>query len=151
MVRTPWVFGLTGFWAKCWMDEVDRMDGWMDRWILESPFKGLRSRPLWLMQHLWCWYICVKHFKVVPRSQNCVIYIIIIMTIIMNYFANSKTFHHRQGGHAWPPHVQHQLVLVRHLGGKKACLFLLNIFHDLGEKKWVIFIYLHRKAPSLEG
>ena len=25
-----WLYGLTGFWAKYWMDGVDQMDGWMN-------------------------------------------------------------------------------------------------------------------------
>ena len=29
-----------------WMEWIEWMDGWMDRWILDSPSKGLRSRPL---------------------------------------------------------------------------------------------------------
>ena len=125
MVRTAWLYGYMALRAS--EQNVGGMEwtGGMDRWLLNSPSKSLRSRPLWLTQHLWCWYICVKNFKVVPRRQYCVIHINTIMAIIMNYFANSKTFHQRQGGRAWPPHVQHQLVLVRHLGE--------NIF-------WIFFI-----------
>ena len=139
-VRTPWLYGYMALRASEQNVGWIEWTVWMDRWILDSPSKGLRSRPLWLIQHLWCWYICVKNFKVVPRSQYCVIHINTIMAIIMNYFANSKTFHQRQGGCAWPPHVQHQLGLVRHLGEKKACLFLSNIFLSSRREKWILFI-----------